>query len=183
MRACVALLRAVNVGGSSPFEMMALRTILSRAGFTDVQTVLQSGNVVFQSGLGTTGELERRLEAELSKGAGLETQVFVRTAAEWRSILRGNPFPVEAEKDPSHLVVTFLRDAPSASGWAALARSVRGRERLTGSGREAYFVYPDGIGRSKLTASLIESRLQTRGTSRNWNTVRKLDRLLSGLHE
>jgi uncharacterized protein (DUF1697 family) len=56
---------------------------------------------------------------------------------------------------------------------------VGGRERVIGAGRQAYIVYPDGIGRSKLTASLIESRLKTRSTSRNWNTVRKLDQMLS----
>ena len=96
----------------------------------------------------------------------------------WEAIVRGNPFRREAEDDPAHLVATVLADAPVAEAWGSLRAAIVGRERLAAGERHAYIVYPDGIGRSKLTAQLIERHLGVRGTSRNWNTVCALQRLL-----
>ena len=108
---------------------------------------------------------------------GFEAEFFVRSAADWRSIVKSNPFPGEAARDPNHLLVTVLKTAPSPRQWQDLADAITGREKVVPSGRVGYFVYPDGIGRSKLTPTLLERKLGTRGTSRNWNTVRKLDEL------
>ncbi|MGA7862020.1 MAG: DUF1697 domain-containing protein [Thermoplasmata archaeon] len=179
MTVYVGLLRAVNLGGSTQISMATLAELMSRKGFEDVHTLLQSGNVVFRSEATDTGRLERTLETEVAKGLGLTTDFFVRTASEWREILQQNPFPREASEDPAHVVVTALKRAPSSEEWAALRSAIQGRERVRGSGRHAYIVYPDGIGRSKLTAGLIERKLATRGTSRNWNTVQKLGQLAS----
>jgi uncharacterized protein (DUF1697 family) len=88
-----------------------------------------------------------------------------------------NPFPAEAERDPAHLTVVFLKDAPKAKAVEALAAAIRGREVIQADGRHLYAYYPDGVGRSKLTHALIESKLGTRGTARNWNTVLKLAQL------
>jgi len=178
MTGYIGLLRAVNLGGSTQVSMDALGRLLARRGFEDVRTVLQSGNVVFRSDESTSDRLERKLQTEVRRGLGLSTEFFVRSAAEWRTILRENPFPAEADEDPAHLVVTVLKEAPRAESWTALRAAITGRERVQASGRQAYIVYPDGIGRSKLTAAFIERHLETRGTSRNWNTVRKLNQLL-----
>jgi len=176
----VALLRAVNVGGSPPVPMAALRERLTREGYEEVRTLLQSGNVVLRTPPERAADLERRLEATLSRGLGITTDVFVRSASDWHEILLGNPFPREAERDPSHLVVTVLRGSPTAKAWGSLASSWEGPERIRGEGRHAYIVYPDGIGRSKLTLGRIERSLGTRGTARNWNTVQKLDEMVTG---
>lgn len=85
-----------------------------------------------------------------------------------------NPFPEEAERDPGHLVVMILKGAPAAHEVKALQDAIRGRELVRADGRAAYVVYPDGIGRSRLTTALLEKKLGTRGTGRNWNTVLKL---------
>jgi uncharacterized protein (DUF1697 family) len=173
----IGLLRAVNLGGSTQLSMGALRDLMIRKGYKEVRTLLQSGNVIFQSEVTDARRLERSLERALDKGLGHRTDFFLRSATEWRKILERNPFPREANADPAHLVLTVLKDAPSPAGWAALGTAIRGRERLRAAGREAYIVYPDGIGTSKLTAAVIEKALGTRGTSRNWNTVQKLGQL------
>ncbi|MCI4353488.1 MAG: DUF1697 domain-containing protein [Thermoplasmata archaeon] len=175
----VGLLRAVNVAGYNLVRMAALRDLLNRLGFTQVQTLLQSGNVVFHHDVARPDRLERLLEAELLQTLGVKTDAFVRSAAEWRGIVAGNPYTAEAKADPGRLVVTVLKRAPAPEAWAGLRAAIRGRERVQGSGRHAYIVYPDGAGRSYLTAGLIEAKLGTRGTSRNWNTVGKLERLAS----
>ena len=80
----------------------------------------------------------------------------------------------EAERSPGHVVVVFLKSAPSNSAFDALRAAITGPERVHGDGRQAYIVYPAGIGRSRLTNALVERKLATRGTARNWNTVMKL---------
>jgi len=170
----VALLRAVNLPSHNKAGMAELRKLLAELGFEDVQSLLQSGNLVFRSESRTSGQLEGLLEAEAKKRLGLETDFFVRTASEWKTLVAGNPFPEEAERDPGHLIVMFLKAEPDAKDVAALQAAIKGREVVRAKGRHAYIVYPDGIGRSRLTNVLIEKKLGTRGTGRNWNTVLKL---------
>ena len=175
----IALLRAVNLGGATQVAMTDLRERVGRAGYSEVRSLLQSGNLVFRSRETSSEAVEQHLNATLAPRLGASTEFFVRTASEWRSIVERNPFPRESEADPGHLLVTALRSAPSPEAWKRLAEAIVGRERVSGGGREAYIVYPDGVGRSKLTVRLIESKLGTRGTSRNWNTVQKLDAMAS----
>jgi uncharacterized protein (DUF1697 family) len=176
----VALLRAINVGGQRKVAMADLRELCARIGFPDALTLLQSGNLVLRAGSKSAARLERLLETEVAKGLGLETDIFVRTAAEWREIIAANPHPAEAERDPGHLVLMCLKASPPADRVAALQAAIRGREVVRAAGRHAYIVYPDGIGTSRLTVALIERKLGTRGTGRNWNTVLRLADVLSG---
>jgi uncharacterized protein (DUF1697 family) len=168
---CVALLRAVNLAGQNAIAMSALRDIVSGLGFSEVRTVLQSGNVVFRAKRPNSTHLERLLASEAEAKLGLDLDFFVRSAKDWKMVVERNPFPEEASRDPAHLVVMFLKDAPSAESLAELQASIRGREVVGLDGKQAYIVYPDGIGRSRLTNAVIEARLRTRGTGRNWNTV------------
>lgn len=170
----IALLRAINVGGRNQVAMADLRDFLTQLGFGDARSLLQSGNLVFRSDRRSGAALERTLETEAAKRLGLETDFFVRSAAEWQTIVARNPFPEEAERDPAHLVVMILKGAPAAREVKALQDAIRGRELVRADGRAAYVVYPDGIGRSRLTTALLEKKLGTRGTGRNWNTVLKL---------
>lgn len=170
----IALLRAVNVAGHAPVAMTTLRAFAADLGFTDVQSVLQSGNLVFRSGARTSAGLERKLEAEAAKRLGLETDFLVRSAHEWRAIVARNPFPAESVRDPSHLVVVTFKGAIKPGNVKTLQAAIRGPEIVHADGKQAYIVYPAGIGRSRLTHSLIEKTLATRGTARNWNTVLKL---------
>lgn len=170
----VALLRAINVGGHNQVAMSDLRDLLAELGFAGGKSLLQSGNLVFTSDRLTGADLERLLEKETAKRLGVSTDYLVRGAKEWEKVVARNPFPKEAKKDPSHLVVMFLKTAPSAKTVDAVRASIKGPEIIRCDGRHLYVVYPAGIGRSKLTGSLIERKLGTLGTARNWNTTLKL---------
>jgi uncharacterized protein (DUF1697 family) len=165
----------VNVAGHAMLSMSTLRDVIAALGFAGVGTVLQSGNVVFAGGARRSGELEVLLEKELLARLDLRTDFFVRTAAEWAGIVGRNPFPQAAAHDPARLVVVALKAKPTAAAVAALQAAVTGPEVIRAAGRELYITYPDGMGRSRLTGTLIERKLNTRATARNWNTVLKLD--------
>ena len=169
----LALLRGINVGGHKMVAMADLRELLTQLGFGEVRSLLQSGNLAFQDAR-TSAQLERLLEAEAQKRLALQVTFFVRTAAEWRAIIARNPFPDQARRDPGHLVVMFFKDAPDRKRVEELTTAIAGPEEVRTEGRQAYIVYPAGIGRSRLTHTLIEKKLGTRGTGRNWNTVLKL---------
>jgi len=153
--------------------MTDLRNFAAELGLEDCRSLLQSGNLVFTSKVRTATELERLLETEAAERLSLEVDFFVRTPDEWKSIIRQNPFRKEAERDPAHLVVLFLKAAPSVEEMVALQADIRGPETVRAKGKQAYIFYPNGQGRSKLTAAILEKHLG-RGTARNWNTVLKL---------
>ena len=169
----IALLRGINVGGHRQIGMTDLRNFITQVGLQDARSLLQSGNLIFTSKVRTGAELERFLESEAADRLSLEVDFFVRTPEEWKSVIRQNPFRKEAERDPGHLVVLFLKSAPNAEDVAALQADVTSPEIVKAKGKQAYVFYPNGIGRSKLTQAMIEKRLG-RGTGRNWNTVLKL---------
>lgn len=170
----IALLRGINVGGRNRVAMSDLRSLFTTLGFPGAQSLLQSGNLIFESDTRTGAELERLLEVETEKHLKVRADYLVRTSEEWKEIAAHNPFPGEAKDDPSHLVVMFLKKAPKAKDVEALQAAIRGPEMVRAEGRQAYIVYPAGIGRSKLTTGLIEAKLGARGSGRNWNTVLKL---------
>ena len=172
----IGLLRAVNVGGRNMVKMADLRAFLADLGLGDPQTLLQSGNIVFDSGR-APADLEPWLEAEARTRLGLDTTFYVRTDREWRDAVSRNPFPEEAESDPGHLVVYALKHKVGVVEGRKLAQEIdrlKGPERCQVAGQHLYLVYPAGIGTSKVTPVVIERALGTAGTGRNWNTVRKL---------
>ena len=174
MTTYIALLRAINLAGHNKVAMADLRNMLTRLGFADARSLLQSGNVLFRSRPRTPAHLERVLEAGLSEQLAVDTDFMVRTADEWDVVIASNPFPREAKSDPGHLLVMFLKDAPDAASVTALQAAIKGPEIVRAVGRQAYVVFPDGVGRSRLSTALLEKKLDTRATGRNWNTVLKL---------
>jgi len=173
----VALLRAVNVAGRNRVDMAELRDVFGGLGLTGVRSLLQSGNLVFECRDRAPASLERRLEEAAAGRLGLATDFFVRSAKEWAGLVSGNPFPREARADPARLALFCLKQAPGRDRVLALEGAITGREVMRAAGRHLYVVYPDGMGRSRLTSVLIERTLGTRGTARNWNTVLKLGAL------
>lgn len=163
MTCFVALLRAVNVGGTGRLPMSELVAMCEAAGFANVRTYIASGNVLFDSPL-PEAKVKASLEARLLQYAGKPVGVLVRTAAEMHAVLQANPF---AQAAPNHVVAIFLDKAPPA---AALERvSGQGSEEVRLGRREIYVHYRDGIAGSKLK---IPAAAQ--GTARNMNTVAKL---------
>lgn len=169
----VALFRAVNVGGQGKLRMVDLRDALVEGGVQNPRTLLQTGNVVFASAEAGAG-LELKIEAILADRLSLRSDVLVRRREEWDRILQANPFPKMATDDPSHLLLMVLKNEPDPRTVEELKAAIKGPEIVEAVGRQLYIAYLDGIGRSKLTGALIERRLGTRGTGRNWNTVLKI---------
>lgn len=175
----IALLRAVNLGGETKVSMSDLRKLLAELGLGNPRTLLQSGNLVFEGGQDGDDELENLLQSETARSLALRTDFFVRGRAEWSSMIANNPFLTETTTDPSHLLVVFLRAQPAEASVRTLD-ALAGPERARTWGRHLYVTYPEGIGRSRLTMSVIERTLGMRGTARNWNTVLKLVALAQG---
>lgn len=174
---CIALLRAVNVGGRS-VAMADLRTLLADLGCGNPRTLLQSGNAVFTlKAKMSAAALEAKLETEAQRRFGMPVAFMLRTAAEWQAIIASNPFADAAQRDPGHLLLMALKGTPAPAAIKALRDGYKGPETMHFIGRDAYLVYPEGIGRSKLTNALIERKLGFAGTARNWNTVLKLAQL------
>ena len=167
---CVALLRAVNVGGRGALPMALLRDICVGAGCTDVATYIQSGNVVLSSTL-DEARLRGALEKAIADQAGVTTEVMIRTAAEMEQVVESLPYP---DADPRHLHVGFLQQVPGADQAQAVGDIAMQPEEATVAGRQVYLLLPDGIGRSKLPAAVARRLGGPSTTVRNWRTVTKL---------
>jgi len=177
MAVYVGLLRAINLGSYNKISMAALKALLADLGMKHPQTVVQSGNVVFETSSRSTAAIEKLLEASVAKTLGVETPCLVRTGEEWQQAIAANPFSKETKLNPARMVLMPLKDAPPPAAVKALRDAIKGSELVAVKGRNAYFLYPEGIGTSKLTITLIERKLGTAGTARNWNTVLKLGAL------
>ncbi|WP_077962035.1 DUF1697 domain-containing protein [Ensifer adhaerens] len=159
----VALLRAVNVGGTSSLSMADLKAICEGLGFAGVKTYIQSGNVLFRSDL-ASAEAAAMLDDALQDKLGKAPGVMIRTGAQLRAIADRAPFP---DAKPNLLHVVFLRDPAPAD---ALDRLIApDGEEVQIAGSEIYIHFPNGSGRSKLKLPADKP-----GTARNLNTVRKL---------
>jgi uncharacterized protein (DUF1697 family) len=170
MTAFVALLRAVNVGGTGKLPMSELKAICEALGFTGVRTFIASGNVVFASRK-SEAAVKKALEARLEGYAGKSVGVMVRTAAEMAAVLKHNPFPKAAG---NRTVAIFLDAPPPADTLAA----VKGRndEEIGLGVREIYVHYGEGMGQSKLVVPAAKA-----GTARNMNTIATLAKMASDL--
>jgi uncharacterized protein (DUF1697 family) len=166
----VALLRAVNVGGTGKLPMAGLKAMCVDAGFTRVETYIASGNVVFES-KAAPAKVKAELEKRLHEYGGKPVGVAIRTAAEMQAVLQRNPFPKAA---PNFTTVIFLDEPPPADALKH-ATGVADEKMRLGS-CEIYVHYPSGMGRSKL--KIPAAKL---GTARNVNTVTKLTEMASKL--
>jgi uncharacterized protein (DUF1697 family) len=171
MDRAIALLRAVNVGTGRKVAMTDLRTVFGDAGARDVQTYIQSGNVVYAHERGASDALQKDLEKRISALAGFDVAVVLRTRKQWDAVVRGNPFIDDGTK----LHVAFLTADVKPSVLDTLDLPSFEPERLQLKGREIYLHLPNGMGKAKLPLAL--SKLKTPSTARNWNTILKLQEL------
>ena len=140
--------------------MSDLRELFGDLGFTNTKSLLQSGNLVFNNDRRTGATVERLLEKETAKRLGVSVDYIVRSADEWEHVIARNPFPKEAKNDPGRLVVFFLKTTSQAENLEALRTGIKGPESIHLDAKQLYVIYPDGIGRSKLTGTLIEKKLR-----------------------
>lgn len=174
----IVLLRGINIGPRNRIAMPALREALEDAGFEDVRTYVQSGNVVLAS-TAKSDEVKRKVERLIEKEFGLEIAVVVRTKAQLAAVVKKNPLGKVA-KSPKRYQVTFLSKKLPAKAVRELEDAAAEDEQFIVSGREVYAWHAEGVARSKLWAKLAGQGLGVTGTSRNWTTVEALLELADG---
>ena len=178
LTACVALFRGINVGGNRIVPMTELKSLHEALGFRGVVTYIQSGNVVFTSDETDVAQLTSQIEENFAQKFGFRSQVIVRTLAELEETITNNPFQHSPEKESKAVLIVFLATCPESSALEDLKQSYHGPEEMYLIGQELFVYYADGMGRSKLTLPLIEKKLKTAGTGRNWNTVLRLREMM-----
>jgi uncharacterized protein (DUF1697 family) len=162
----------VNLAGRNRLSMPQLREALDEAGFEDVSTYVQSGNVVLAS-KASPKRVRSDVERLLADRFGLDIDVVVRTRAELAKVVERNPL-AKVAKNPKLYQVTFLESAPGPRLVKELEAAAKAKEQVVLVGRELYAWHPDGVGRSKLAALMSGKGLGVTATARNWTTVTKL---------
>jgi uncharacterized protein (DUF1697 family) len=173
----IALLRGINVGGHHKLPMQALRRIFADAGATDVQTYIQSGNVVFAGK--APAKITARAKTQITEEFGFDIPIVHRSAAQWSLVQAGWPFDI-SEADPKFLAVGFLAETPSATKVASLDPERSPPDTYVVRDAHIYLHYPEGVARSKLTNAWFDRQLGTTSTMRNWKTVQKLLEMVGG---
>jgi uncharacterized protein (DUF1697 family) len=168
----IALLRGINLGSQRRVAMADLRDLLTRLGYGDVRTHLQSGNALFAS-RASPERVRRELEQGIAKDLGIEAQVVVRTRDELADVVRRDPLG-DVATDPKRYQVSFLSAEPDPRAVREIAAVDVAPEEFVISGREVFAWHPNGIQRSPLARLLSERRLGVTATARNWSTVTKL---------
>jgi uncharacterized protein (DUF1697 family) len=173
-----ALLRGINVSGANRIPMADLRTHCAGLGWAEVETYIQSGNLVFAAE-GSAPKLEATLEKEIETRFGLRIPVIVRSATEWPKLVAGNPFSEAAEKEPNRLMLLLSKAPPAIDAAMAIQDRAKAGERVARKGDALWIHYPQGSGTSKLSPSLIDRLVGSPTTSRNYRTVMKLREMLA----
>jgi uncharacterized protein (DUF1697 family) len=178
MTTFVSLFRGINVGGHQSIRMDALKELHESLGLQEVESYIQSGNVVFTSDDADVTQLTKHIEDGFAQKFGFQVNVMVRTAAEFSAIIANNPFQNQPLKESKWVVVMFLANHPVSTALEDIQKTYTGPEELYINGQEVYIYYPEGIGRSKLSNAFIEKKLKAMGTARNWNTILRLQKMM-----
>lgn len=168
----IVLLRGINLARRNRVAMAELRDALADAGFADVRTYVQSGNVVLASGE-KPAVVARKVHRVIEQELGVDVAVLTRTRAQLAKVVERNPL-ARVAKDPKRYQVSFLEAKPSRDVVRRIEEAADPNERVVVEGREIYAWHPDTIARSKLWALLAGRDLGVTATARNWTTVQKL---------
>ncbi len=177
----ISLLRGINVGGNKKIKMAELTMLYESMGFTSVHTLLQSGNIVFESDGVDMGRLGSTIETGIEQHYGFQSKIIMRTRDQWQAVIDNHPYSPAQLTEPSKLLIVFLQEVAAARAFNVLLEAHTGPEIIHNGGQELYVFYPNGMGRSKLDHSFIERKLKITTTGRNWNTVNKLLKLAVSL--
>lgn len=172
----IGLVRGINVGGRNAVRMAELRAACSDLGWLDVQTYVQSGNLIFRAA-GEPPHLEQQLEQVIEFRFGISAAALVRRAAEWQQYAAGNPFADEALREPSLVMLALSKAPPRADAVQVIQARATAGERVALVGALLWIYYAGGAGRSKLSPGLLDRFVGSPVTTRNWRTVLKLAEL------
>lgn len=175
----LALLRGINVGGKRSVPMPALKKVFEKAGCTNVETYIQSGNVVFGAPVASLAKLAEVLPKQMESAFGFPMPVVLRSASELAKVPTANPF-LRAGVAPESLHVAFLRDVPTKAAVATLDPARSPGDTFAVVRADVFLHLPNGVARTKLTNAWLDSKLATVSTVRNWRTVLTLVEMSRG---
>jgi len=179
MHTYISMLRGINVSGQKKVRMAELHTLYEKLGLVNVETYVQSGNVVFDSPEPDAAKLRGLIEAQIEAVFGYPVSVFIRYAEDFRRIIDSNPFS-NRRNGGLWLHVTFLYQAPSPAAWDALKAPDGETDEFVRGEMEIFLFCPSGYGRTKLSNSFFERKLGVPATTRNWRTVNALYEMAKG---
>jgi uncharacterized protein (DUF1697 family) len=168
----VALIRGINVGRAKRIGMADLRKVVEGLGYTGVQTLLNSGNVVFASDGRSSSDAASRIEKAMSAKLGVSARVFVYSARDIERVIDENPLPAAA-REPSRLLVAFVEKPAELKRLDDVAKRDWSPDSLAITSRAAYLWCPNGMSSGELATTVMKA-LGSAGTTRNWSTVNKL---------
>ncbi len=178
MNTFVSLLRGINVSGQNKIKMAELRDLYQSLGFSNVESYLQSGNVVFETEEEDATSIAHSIESAITDAFGYSVSVILRDTGAIQRIFTGNPFLNTRNEDPAKLYVTFLADAPSAENLDNLSLPDGVTDEFNVVGQHVYVFCPGGYGRTKLNNTFFERKLKVTATTRNWKTVTALQAMI-----
>ncbi len=170
----IALLRGVNLAKNNRMKMETLRAVCESLKLRDVQTYIQSGNIVFRAKETDPAKLAARIELAIEAEFGFRPPVILRTVAEWKDAIARNPYASRSDIEPGRLLVHFLAGDPGEDARVKARAVPPAPEELHVFERELYIYFPNGMARPKLKFPAVERALQITGSGRNWNSVLKL---------
>jgi uncharacterized protein (DUF1697 family) len=171
MNTCISMLRGINVSGQKQVRMADLKSLYESLGLVNVQTYVQSGNVIFDSAEQDAAKLRKSIEAKIEKTFGFSVPVLVRGADDFRRILESHPFKHE---EPLRVLVTFLYERPEQSKLDDLSHYEDQVDKFAIGEQEIFLFCPGGYGRTKVSNNFFEKKLGVVATTRNWKTVNTL---------
>jgi len=167
----ISILRGVNLGGINSLKMAALKDLLLQKGFGDVETYIQSGNVVYRFPEIIPEMLSQRIREALHSAFGLEVPVITLSLPQLETVVENNPFLKEAHVDTAFLHVTFLDGEPHAAGIEKLKSGAYEPDAFEVLNKAVYLHCPKGYGNTKLSNKFLETKLKVAATTRNWKTT------------
>jgi uncharacterized protein (DUF1697 family) len=171
----ISLLRGVNMAGHNMIKMTSLAEMFRNLGFTDAETFIQSGNIVFSDPINLPQtELAEKIEKSILDKFGLNIPAMMRSPEDLKKIISGNPFAGDENFNPERLAVIFLHDRPSQAQIDKVKDVNYPPDKFIIIGTEVYIYCPNGFGKSKIYTGFFENKMKIAGTGRNWNTVNTL---------
>jgi len=179
METYISILRGINVSGQKKIKMVDLKTLYKKIGFQDIQTYIQSGNVIFNSEQTDKKGIIEKIEEKISKQYGFTIPVRLLEIQELKEVFSNNPFLNNRNEDINKLHVTFLKEEPKSEYVKEITIIQSASDEFILKGKTIYVFCPNGYGRTKLTNTFFEKKLKTTATTRNWKTIGKLVELTS----
>lgn len=177
MKTYIVLLKGINVGGQKKIKMADLKLLLEKAGFGEIRTYIQSGNLIFKSTMDSQ-EIAERIHQIIKHNYGFEMELIILTKDNLDQILSNNPF-VSIVKDISKLHVTLLREHPDNDKVTQIRDYEDEPNEFVIRDNLIYLYCPDGYGRVKINNTFFERKLKVGATTRNWKTMLALSQFTS----